>query len=263
MRYIAPKDASELAAVLYEIVGRASDPRSTTPLRVLLTGAPGTGKTMFTRRLAFALPPLTETSDIETAWIHYGAGLCSPWDLTGRFAIARKRPPFRAPHHTISQAALTGSAANGRVRPGELSLAHAGVLMLDELAEFRPKALKATLQLANVGHVGIGDTTLPARPRVIVGTTNPCPCGFRHVATRNCACEESAIKKYRARVDAFLPNVFVSLARLEHNAVPIFAAQFQITAIDANDYARDVLNSHAVEQAQRNAVAAVARRMWR
>jgi magnesium chelatase family protein len=205
---------------------------------VLMIGPPGTGKTLLAKRLGSIMPPLSPADSLETTRIYSAMGLLKP----GQPLMAVR--PFRSPHHSVSDAGLVGGGTIPQ--PGEISLAHKGVLFLDELPEFNRKTLEVLRQPLEEGHVTISRalraTTFPA-DFILVAAMNPCPCGYRSDPRRACTCSPPQVEKYLSRISG--PLLDRIDLHVEVPAVPFTQLAEAPPGLKSADLLQEVLRARA------------------
>ena len=215
--YLQPELGSVNGPDMSEIKGqefakRASEVAAAGGHNISLRGSPGCGKTMLARRIPSILPPLTMEEAIETTMIYSVAG------LLGEKGLIMERP-FRSPHHTASTTSIVGGGNDAR--PGEISLAHNGVLFMDEFPEFRRDVIEALRQPLEDGVITVAraklTATYPAR-FMMVAAQNPCPCGWYGDKTRECTCSWYDIQRYNRKISGPMEDridIFVDMPRLD------------------------------------------------
>src|ERR1700704_547777 len=205
-----------------------------------MSGPRARGKTMLARRLSTILPPLTPAESLETTRIYSAMGLLSP----GKALLTER--PYRSPHHTISNAGLVGGGSTPT--PGEISLAHNGVLFLDELPEFNRSTLEVLRQPLEDGHVTISrvlnSTTFPA-DFVLIASLNPCPCGYRNDPRRECHCSVPQIERYMAKISG--PLLDRIDLHIEVPAVPFKELSASQSGTSSAEMRDQVLSARAVQ----------------
>lgn len=208
---------------------------------VVLIGPPGAGKTMLARRFPTILPPLTLHEALETTKIHSVAGL-----LPTNTSLVSTRP-FRSPHHTVSDVALVGGGSNPM--PGEISLAHNGVLFLDELPEFKRSVLEVLRQPMEEGRVTISRAKISvdySSDFVFIGSLNPCPCGFFNHPSKDCSCGAGVVSRYLSRISGPLLDridLHVEVTPVSYDEL----AKREITAESSEEITERVIKARDVQ----------------